>query len=80
MTHRRFESDYTPQIFKIMEYSDDFIRELFNSSNSQKEVLEKINRKPNGSGWRMKKWQIRRNTMILSKVSFINQKNKTIRS
>lgn len=52
MTHRRFESDYTPQILNIMEYSDDFIRELFNSSHSQKEVLEKIGRKPNGSGWR----------------------------
>ena len=36
-----------------MEYTNEYIKELFETSNNQKEVLEKIGRKANGSGWRL---------------------------
>ena len=36
-----------------MEYTDDQIKEIFNTSNTQREVLEKLGYKKNGTGWRI---------------------------
>ena len=36
-----------------MEYTNEYVKELFETSNNQKEVLEKLGRKANGSGWRL---------------------------
>lgn len=36
-----------------MEYTDEQIKEIFNTSNTQREVLDKLGCKPNGSGWRL---------------------------
>lgn len=36
-----------------MEYTNEYVKELFKASNNQNEVLRKLGKKPNGSGWRL---------------------------
>lgn len=36
-----------------MEYTNEYVKELFETSKTQKEVLKKLGRNANGSGWRL---------------------------
>ena len=36
-----------------MEYSNEYVKKLFDSSETQVEILRKLNKKINGSGWRL---------------------------
>ena len=36
-----------------MEYTNEYVKELFETSKNQNEVLKKLGRKANGSGWRL---------------------------